>query len=188
MKDNSRSPENLFERRREAKPPYTRNARHFDQVRVDVAQGRGLGVFATAPVKARFAIGRVLGEIKPKDYRSDYCVEFGDGALEPFAPYRFLNHSCDPNCEFIEWTIDVPLFNNDSSSDEPSRELWLHAIRDVKEGEELTVDYGWEWRSAIPCLCGSPNCRGWICRVEDLEELRRHVSDDGSISETPVRP
>lgn len=52
------------------------------------------------------------------------------------------NHSCDPNTEFVG--------------------LNLVARRDIRSGEELTVDYGTFYdRHMTPfdCGCGSPNCR-----------------------------
>jgi len=32
-----------------------------------------------------------------------YCMDIGNGrVLEPHAPFRYVNHSCEPNCEF-DW-------------------------------------------------------------------------------------
>ncbi|MCF0234775.1 MAG: SET domain-containing protein-lysine N-methyltransferase, partial [Thermoguttaceae bacterium] len=121
------------------------------QVRVVATADRGLGVFTDSPIRAGRAVGRVLGKIHPAGYSSEYCVEFRDGALEPDEPFRRLNHSCAPNCEFIEWTT--------SADGAEESELWLHALRDVAAGEELTIDYGWDADAAIPCRCGAPNCR-----------------------------
>ena len=157
-------------------PPFGRRLRRkLDAVRVAPAGARGLGVFATAPIKARHAVGRVLGEIKEPSLGTRYCVAYGDDKIiEPVDPYRFLNHTCDPNCELIEWTIVNPDDPLNKEKSEPLLEIWVHAIRDVDVGEELTIDYGWDWRSAIKCLCGSPNCRGWICRIDQLELCKRH--------------
>ena len=84
---------------------------------------------------------------------------FRDGAIEPDPPYRFINHSCDPNCELIEWEIT-------GEEGKPFYELWLHTLRAVAPGEELTIDYAANGpvkteHSAV-CLCGSPRCRGFI--------------------------
>lgn len=162
-------------------PPFVFKRTRFDRVKVAATPHCGMGVFALASIKGGYAVGRVLGEIKPKAFRSVYCVEFGDGVLEPYPPYRFLNHSCAPNCQFIEWQID-----DDSTSSESCGalvELWVHALRDIEPNEELTIDYGWDWQSAIPCKCGAPNCRGWICKEEDLAKcLDFHASNDGQNS------
>ncbi len=41
---------------------------------------------------------------------------------------RYINHSCDPNCEAVHYTGEDRIF--------------IEAIRDIKAGEELTYDYG----------------------------------------------
>jgi len=57
---------------------------------------------------------------------------------------RYINHSCDPNCEAI------------SVED---KEIWIAAIRDIEPGEELTYDYGYD-DEEVTCRCGSAKCRG----------------------------
>jgi uncharacterized protein len=63
---------------------------------------------------------------------------------------RYINHSCDPNCE-IQTT---------------SRALWIVALRDITEGEELTYRYDYEYDPDgymdFPCYCGAKNCVGYI--------------------------
>lgn len=166
--NNSSVIDNTNHRKFKAIPPFTLKRARYDRVKVAESKHCGLGVFAESSYQKGHAIGRALGELKPKGFRSDYCVEFGDATLEPYAPYRFLNHSCDPNCLFIEWTIDD--YENENGA--PVLELWVHALKDILPGEELTIDYGWDWQAAIPCRCGSPLCRGWICRPEELELCR----------------
>lgn len=69
---------------------------------------------------------------------------------------RFINHSCDPNCEAII---------------EDGR-IWIYALRTIRPGEELVYDYQYQ-RSGDPdedaerekfyrCRCGAPTCRGTI--------------------------
>lgn len=72
---------------------------------------------------------------------------------------RLANHSCSPNCE----------------AQNVEGEIWLVALRDIKEGEELTFDYGYaleHWQDH-PCLCGSDNCVGHIVRKEDWKKLKK---------------
>src|SRR5438552_969204 len=63
---------------------------------------------------------------------------------------RYINHSCDPNCE-IQTT---------------SRAIWIVALRDIPEGEELTYRYDYEYEPDgyrdFPCYCGAQNCVGSI--------------------------
>jgi len=61
---------------------------------------------------------------------------------------EYTNHSCDPNL----WLQD---------------EITLIAKRDIKAGEELTMDYAVELADASyvmkkPCNCGAKNCRKTI--------------------------
>jgi len=150
----------------ENRPPKLSRRLRLNQVYIDKTS-YGNGVFASVPFRAGRPVGRIFGEIKPPGYRSDYCMSFMEGALEPDPPYRFVNHSCDPNCELIEWEI------TDEESGKKYYELWLHTIRDITKGEQLTIDYKWDKNAAIPCLCGSPNCRGWICRPDEFADCVR---------------
>ena len=65
---------------------------------------------------------------------------------------RWINHSCDPNCESIE----------------ENNGIFIYALRDIEPGEELSYDYALEIDEPITrkskkqyeCLCGTPDCRG----------------------------
>ena len=63
---------------------------------------------------------------------------------------RYINHSCDPNC-------DVTL---------TTRTIWIVALRDIHDGEELTYNYGYEYEpdsyQDFPCRCGAAQCCGYI--------------------------
>jgi hypothetical protein len=63
---------------------------------------------------------------------------------------RYINHSCDPNCELQR----------------TSRAIWVVALRDIREGEELTHRYNYEYDPEgyrdFPCFCGANNCVGYI--------------------------
>ena len=67
---------------------------------------------------------------------------------------RFINLSCDPNCETI---------------DDDCR-IFVEAIRDIAAGEELTYDYNIDAGEPItpevkrrwPCRCGASGCRGTV--------------------------
>jgi SET domain-containing protein len=67
---------------------------------------------------------------------------------------RFINHSCDPNCDAI---IE-------------KRRVYIEANRTIRPGEELAYDYNYERtpkttkadEKLYKCLCGSPECRGTI--------------------------
>ncbi|MCX7405318.1 MAG: SET domain-containing protein-lysine N-methyltransferase [Planctomycetia bacterium] len=133
----------------------------------------GKGVFARRRLKAELVLGEVLGVIMrehPED--SSYCMELQSGnLLEPAPPLRFVNHSCDPNCELFYW------FDEDQSTQEDR--LWLQTTRPIEPGEELSIDYCWPADAAIPCRCGAPNCRQWIV---DPDELHLLGPQDGAAS------
>ena len=125
----------------------------------------GRGVFARRRFHAEQVIGVIRGQvIDDPGYTSNYCMELGDGrSLEPIAPFRYLNHSCDPNCELFSWESDDLA---------PLGRLWLQALKPIEPGEELTIDYAWPADAAIPCGCGAAGCRGWIVALEELSALQ----------------
>lgn len=134
------------------------------QVPVLVGQSDvGFGVYARRRLPRQTHVGRIRGQIIDNpDYSSDYCMDLGGSlSLEPAYPFRYLNHSCEPNCEIVQWEFE------DGSS-----ELWLHTLQMIQEGEELTIDYSWPAESAIRCLCGTRSCRGWIVDPDELPSLR----------------
>ena len=104
----------------------------------------GQGIFAARRLKSGVVIGEIAGDVMdehPAD--PSYCMELPSGKLlEPSAPLRFLNHSCDPNCELFYW------FDEDASTQEDR--LWLQTIRSIEPGEELSIDYCWPADAAIP--------------------------------------
>lgn len=60
---------------------------------------------------------------------------------------RYINHSCDPNVE----------------AEIMGERIMIHAARDIRKGEEITIDYGDEYFDEfikpVGCLCGSSDCR-----------------------------
>jgi hypothetical protein len=70
---------------------------------------------------------------------------------------RFINHSCDPNCEVVI----------------TRRRVFIDALRDIAKGDEILYDYWYmtdesytleDLRKIYPCRCGSPKCRGTLAR------------------------
>jgi len=127
----------------------------------------GRGVFAKQAMRREFVIAEIGGEVlddHPED--SSYVMELASGKLlEPCAPLRFLNHSCEPNCELFFW------WDEDEGTEEDR--LWLQTIRPIAPGEQLLIDYSWPADAAIPCRCGAARCRGWI-----VDPAERHLLPD----------
>lgn len=70
---------------------------------------------------------------------------------------RFINHSCEPNCE----------------TEIEDGEIWIRSIAPIAPETELVYDYRFDWDDAYEpddvryyaCRCGSAKCRGTILRV-----------------------
>lgn len=124
----------------------------------------GRGVFARRRIAEGVVIAEVLGTIlddHPED--SSYVMELPGGRLlDPAPPLRFVNHSCDPNCELFYWEVEP--------GEQEEERLWLQTIRPIQPGEELLIDYSWPADAAIPCRCGTAACRGWI-----VDPAERHL-------------
>ena len=83
-----------------------------------------------------------------------YVMGLGSGWYVDAREYanmsRFINHSCDPNCQVT--TINVRGYKRNG----------IFAIRAIKEGEFLSYDYHFDTKQAdrFLCRCGAKNCRG----------------------------
>lgn len=73
---------------------------------------------------------------------ADHAIQIGPHMWRDSDRARYMNHSCDPNCGFMD-------------------EFRLRALRIIQPGEELTFDYDTcedsDWR--MKCRCGSALCR-----------------------------
>jgi uncharacterized protein len=127
----------------------------------------GLGVFARGRFPAEDLIGPIAGNVvDDPNYESEYCMDLGgDLALEPRTPFRYLNHSCHPNCVLV----CVALERRDGTP--VGTELWVETLAEVAPGEQMTIDYAWPARVAIPCQCGCADCRGWIVAAEEQHKV-----------------
>jgi histone-lysine N-methyltransferase SUV39H len=71
---------------------------------------------------------------------------------------RFINHSCNPNCEAKD-VCQGP------DSNKSFMEVVFVALRDIRKGEEFTLDYCPEnaglslQEGIVKCCCGTPQCR-----------------------------
>lgn len=121
----------------------------------------GNGIFAIEKFKRGEKVGTIEGKIiRDADYGSEYCIGLDEGvSLEPFEPFRFLNHSCEPNCELVIWDYE----------DTGEQELALHTTKKIEPGAQLTIDYSWPADAAIQCQCGSKKCRGWVVAKTELK-------------------
>ncbi len=129
----------------------------------------GRGVFARRLIPAGTRIIEYTGEIVDWDeccrrteekggpightfffsLNNGMLIDGGSGGNEA----RYINHSCEPNCEAEE--------------DEDSR-VYICSLRDIEEGEELNYNYGLIYearhtakvKKEFACYCGAPSCSG----------------------------
>ena len=90
---------------------------------------------------------------------------------------RFINHSCNPNCEAVI---------------EENR-VYIDALRTIQPGEELLYDYQYErdgdpdpsWDRLYACSCGAPNCRGTI--LKPAKKKKRVRRSAGAVRKKTVK-
>jgi SET domain-containing protein len=128
----------------------------------------GRGVFATKDIKKGKPVIEYQGEhisqeianerFEEKDDVHHHTVLFtidDDTVIDASSKgneARFINHSCDPNCEAIQY----------------GRRIFIESLRPIKKGEELTYDYHLQVDKPhtkkklqqYVCHCGAKNCRG----------------------------
>jgi len=130
----------------------------------------GLGVFTTRDVPKGTLLLEYLGERISHDEAGEryYAAKEPDAFVLLFTvdrkvvidggvggrAARYVNHSCEPNCE----------------ADEQDGRVFIKALRDIRPGEELSYDYGLiiderytpKLKAEYPCWCGARNCRGTL--------------------------
>jgi SET domain-containing protein len=129
----------------------------------------GTGGFAKMDIAAGTWVIEYTGEKIDKDESlrrceagNEFIFSLGDewdldGSV-PWNPARFLNHSCEPNCE----------------TERVEGRIWIIAIRNIRAGEELTFNYGYsldDYREHH-CRCGAAGCVGYMVSPEFFEHVK----------------
>ena len=80
---------------------------------------------------------------------------------------RFINHSCNPNCELMRWNV------------KGLTRIGIFAIRDIAAGEPLSYDYQFDTQeeNIFACRCGSSNCRGTMAPKKKEEEQEIDINN-----------
>ncbi|MGA8709574.1 MAG: SET domain-containing protein-lysine N-methyltransferase [Steroidobacteraceae bacterium] len=143
-------------------------AERFDMIEIRRSRLHGRGVFALRRVRKGTRVIEYLGDRvshKEADRRYDnkrsednhtflFIVDRGvviDAGCNG-NDSRYINHSCDPNCESV---IE-------------DRRVFIEAVRTIQPGDELTYDYQIGRDKDDPpnvdqifgCRCGARSCRG----------------------------
>lgn len=119
----------------------------------DLSKGISVVKFDGEVIKYKFdKENPIPAEISDEDICYFLIVD-KETAIIPRTNARYVNHSCDPNCDF-------------------NMNMELVTMRDVKAGEEITFSYNemykndepgkWDSRWTFKCQCGSPICQGMI--------------------------
>lgn len=100
---------------------------------------------------------------KPIEISEDFSIGPRKPSDIPLMPQHYVNHSCNPNAGF-------------------KGQIFMVAMRDIKNGEEIAYDYAMVMHPnedsnsyfKIKCLCGSPNCRGYVTEDDwKIPELQK---------------
>jgi SET domain-containing protein len=141
------------------------------------------GCFATTPIRKGARVAEYTGTRLSKeeadalyqDSTITYLFGLGDGSIviDGQGPARYINHSCDPNCE----------------SSEVRGRIWIKAIKSISAGEELTYDYclydGGEDEAL--CNCGATKCRGTMYSKEEIRRRKAAKKAALKTAEEPAR-
>jgi uncharacterized protein len=133
----------------------------------------GRGLFARVAIPADFRILEYRGERISKHESLKRCEANNpfifaldaevdlDGNVE-WNVARFINHSCQPNCE----------------TDLIDGRIWIRSLQVIRAGEEITFNYGYDLTDyrEHPCRCGSPRCVGYMVAEEFFPILRRRAA------------
>ena len=142
----------------------------------------GRGVFATKPIKKGTRIIEYKGARmtqKESDIVYSNTSDTGHTFLFTLNDYyvidgnkssnaaRWINHGCRPNCE-------SETKEDDSGRPEKER-VFIHAIRNIKPGDELMYDYlitldephTKRMKKIWQCLCGAELCKGTMLADKD---------------------
>ena len=138
------------------------------EVRESTVHGRGVYAAQFIPKGKRiieYTGERVSWEAAPDNPDDPHTFNFGLENGEVINPEvggndaRWINHSCDPNCETVE---------------EDDR-IFIYAMLNIQPGEELLYDYHMELDEPITeaskrkfaCHCGASNCRGTMIELQE---------------------
>ena len=130
----------------------------------DLAEGETLIEYKGQVISWKEALRRHPHDPAQPNHTFYFHIDDGrviDGNVEGNAA-RWINHSCEPNCE----------------ADEVDGRVYIKALRNIAAGEELNYDYGLvidepyteKLLSEFPCWCGSAQCRGTQLTPKDEDE------------------
>jgi len=122
-----------------------------DSVIVKSSKIEGAGIFTSTKIPGNELVMIIQGELitgiecERREEEEDNVYIFWNGRYyidtNNTAKIKYINHSCDPNCDVL---------------DRDKESLNLVSSRELKAGEEITMDYGYD---EIYDICACEICR-----------------------------
>ena len=156
----------------------------------ETGDGRGWGLRALEDISEDDLVQEYIGDVVPTQTCKDRLAQYGPDTPVYFLALnhelvidasargsvaRFINHSCDPNCETEKWEVGS------------ETRIAIVAKKDIAKGTELTYNYNFESLGVhqVKCLCGSHNCSGFLGkRPESGKDPQRETER----LKTPIKP
>uniref|UniRef100_A0A8C1J3U9 Histone-lysine N-methyltransferase, H3 lysine-36 specific n=1 Tax=Cyprinus carpio TaxID=7962 RepID=A0A8C1J3U9_CYPCA len=143
--------------------------RQYTEVEIFRTLSRGWGLRGVSDIKKGAFVNEYVGEVideeecrarikhaQENNICNFYMLTLDKDRIIDAGPKgnqsRFMNHSCQPNCETQKWTV-----NGDTR-------VGLFALEDIPTGVELTFNYNLEClgNGMTECKCGASNCSGFL--------------------------
>ncbi|XP_050648215.1 histone-lysine N-methyltransferase NSD2 isoform X2 [Macaca thibetana thibetana] len=143
--------------------------RQYPETKIIKTDGKGWGLVAKRDIRKGEFVNEYVGELideeecmarikhaHENDITHFYMLTIDKDRIIDAGPKgnysRFMNHSCQPNCETLKWTV-----NGDTR-------VGLFAVCDIPAGTELTFNYNLDClgNEKTVCRCGASNCSGFL--------------------------
>ena len=149
----------------------------FYKIKKSKIDNKGKGLYATNNIKKGTKIINYIGKIITKKQTEESNKYDNNKRIYLFSLNKkydldgdfswniagLINHSCNNNCDYFGKGLKV----------------WIEAIRDIKKGEELSCDYGFNYDEdykQFPCKCHTKNCCGYIVRAGSRWRINKKFS------------
>jgi hypothetical protein len=102
--------------------------------------GKGSSLFAMEDIEKDDYVIENVGKTEYKRRENNNVMKINGISLwingdKNGGPAQYTNHSCNPNCELVQWGVDgLP-------------RMCFFAKKNIKNGIEFTFNYNWDWVS-----------------------------------------